>query len=35
DEDRQPRISPELCDGCSVCARLCPIHSVKRTEVKA
>jgi indolepyruvate ferredoxin oxidoreductase alpha subunit len=35
DKDRQPRISPELCDGCSVCARLCPIHSVKRTEVKA
>jgi len=35
DEDRQPRISPELCDGCSVCSRLCPIHSVKRTEVKA
>lgn len=34
-EDRQPRISPELCDGCSVCARLCPIQSVKRTEVKA
>jgi len=35
DEDRQPRISPELCDGCSVCARLCPIKSVKRSEVKA
>ncbi len=35
DEDRQPRISPELCDGCSVCSRLCPIQSVKRTEVKA
>jgi indolepyruvate ferredoxin oxidoreductase alpha subunit len=35
DEDRQPRISPELCDGCSVCARLCPIKSVKRKEVKA
>jgi indolepyruvate ferredoxin oxidoreductase alpha subunit len=34
DEDRQPRISPELCDGCSVCSRLCPIQSVKRTEVK-
>ncbi len=34
DEDRQPRISPELCDGCSVCARLCPIKAVKRTEVK-
>jgi indolepyruvate ferredoxin oxidoreductase alpha subunit len=35
DEDRQPRISPELCDGCSVCARLCPLQSVKRTEMKA
>jgi len=35
DEDRQPRISPELCDGCSVCSRLCPIQSIKRTEVKA
>jgi indolepyruvate ferredoxin oxidoreductase alpha subunit len=34
DEDRQPRISPELCDGCSVCSRLCPIKSVKRIEVK-
>jgi indolepyruvate ferredoxin oxidoreductase alpha subunit len=34
DEDQQPRISPELCDGCSVCSRLCPIHSIKRTEVK-
>ena len=35
DEDRQPRISPELCDGCSVCARLCPIKSIKPNEVKA
>jgi indolepyruvate ferredoxin oxidoreductase alpha subunit len=35
DEDQQPRISPELCDGCSVCSRLCPMHSIKRTEVKA
>jgi indolepyruvate ferredoxin oxidoreductase alpha subunit len=34
DEDRQPRISPELCDGCSVCSRLCPTQSIKRTEVK-
>jgi indolepyruvate ferredoxin oxidoreductase alpha subunit len=34
DEDKQPRISPELCDGCSVCSQLCPIKSVKRTEVK-
>ncbi len=35
DQDRQPRISAELCDGCSVCSRLCPLKSVKRTEVKA
>ena len=35
DADQQPRISPELCDGCSVCSRLCPIHSIKRNEVKA
>jgi indolepyruvate ferredoxin oxidoreductase alpha subunit len=35
DEDQQPRISRELCDGCSVCSRLCPLHSVKRVEVKA
>jgi len=32
DEDRQPRISQELCDGCSVCAELCPLGSVKRKE---
>ncbi|MBT0159256.1 indolepyruvate ferredoxin oxidoreductase subunit alpha [Candidatus Bathyarchaeota archaeon A05DMB-2] len=32
DEDRQPRISPELCDGCSVCSQLCPIKSIKRVE---
>ena len=35
DEDQQPRISPELCDGCSVCSRLCPIQSIKRTEVES
>jgi indolepyruvate ferredoxin oxidoreductase alpha subunit len=35
DEDQQPRISRELCDGCSVCSKLCPLHSVKRVEVKA
>jgi len=33
DIDRQPKISPELCDGCSVCARLCPMGSIKQ-EVK-
>jgi indolepyruvate ferredoxin oxidoreductase alpha subunit len=35
DEEKQPRISQELCDGCSVCSRLCPFQSIKRTEVKA
>ncbi len=34
DEDRQPRISQELCDGCSVCSKLCPISSIKSREVK-
>jgi indolepyruvate ferredoxin oxidoreductase alpha subunit len=33
--DRQPRISEEICDGCSVCAKLCPYSSIKKTEVKA
>jgi indolepyruvate ferredoxin oxidoreductase alpha subunit len=35
DEDQQPRISPDICDGCSVCSKLCPFQSIKRTEVKA
>jgi indolepyruvate ferredoxin oxidoreductase alpha subunit len=35
DEDQQPRISPELCDGCSVCSQLCPIKSIKRSEVES
>jgi indolepyruvate ferredoxin oxidoreductase alpha subunit len=34
DEDRQPRISREMCDGCSVCSKLCPYSSIKRAEVK-
>ena len=29
DEDRQARISRELCDGCNECARSCPITSIK------
>jgi indolepyruvate ferredoxin oxidoreductase alpha subunit len=33
DGDHQPRISRELCDGCSVCSKLCPIGSIKRAEV--
>ncbi len=32
DEDRQPKISQELCDGCGVCAKLCPLTSVKSRE---
>ena len=35
DDDQQPRISQYLCDGCSVCSKLCPFQSIKRAEVKA
>ncbi|MHA2407451.1 MAG: thiamine pyrophosphate-dependent enzyme, partial [Candidatus Ranarchaeia archaeon] len=31
DADDQPKISPELCDGCSVCSKLCPFTSIKRS----
>jgi len=34
DEDQQPRISSDICDGCSVCSKLCPIQSIKRVEVQ-
>ena len=34
DADKQPHISPDICDGCSVCSKLCPIQSIKRAEVK-
>ncbi|MBM5805419.1 MAG: indolepyruvate ferredoxin oxidoreductase subunit alpha [Candidatus Verstraetearchaeota archaeon] len=30
DGDRQPRISPDICDGCSVCSKLCPFSAIKR-----
>lgn len=30
DGDGQPRISPELCDGCSVCSRMCAFGSIRR-----
>ncbi len=30
DQNRQPRISPEICDGCSVCSKLCPYSSIKK-----
>ncbi|MHA2060025.1 MAG: indolepyruvate ferredoxin oxidoreductase subunit alpha [Candidatus Ranarchaeia archaeon] len=33
DEDQQPQISPELCDGCSVCSKLCPFTSIQRREM--
>ncbi len=32
DEEGQPRISPDLCDGCSVCSRGCAFGSIKRAE---
>jgi indolepyruvate ferredoxin oxidoreductase, alpha subunit len=35
DDDLQPRISEDICDGCSVCSRLCPFQSIKRVEVEA
>ena len=33
DEDMQTKISRELCDGCMVCAKLCPINAIKTTGV--
>jgi indolepyruvate ferredoxin oxidoreductase alpha subunit len=33
DGDQQPQISPELCDGCSVCSKLCPFTSIKMREM--
>ncbi len=32
DGERQPRISEEICDGCSVCSKLCTFTSIKRKE---
>lgn len=34
DADRQPRISPELCDGCGVCSRMCAFGSIRRADRK-
>ncbi|MCQ5377454.1 MAG: indolepyruvate ferredoxin oxidoreductase subunit alpha [Candidatus Methanomethylicia archaeon] len=34
DADRQPRISPDLCDGCSVCSRMCAFGSIRRADQK-
>jgi indolepyruvate ferredoxin oxidoreductase alpha subunit len=31
DPDAQPKIHPEICDGCSVCSRLCAFGAIKRT----
>ncbi|MGQ9582645.1 MAG: indolepyruvate ferredoxin oxidoreductase subunit alpha [Thermoplasmatota archaeon] len=31
DDDGQPTISRELCDGCMMCARLCPITAIRTT----
>jgi indolepyruvate ferredoxin oxidoreductase alpha subunit len=35
DEDRQPRISQDLCDGCSVCSKLCPYAAVSSPDPTA
>jgi len=32
DDDRKAAIDEELCDGCSVCARICPFGSIARRE---
>ncbi|MEN3006446.1 MAG: hypothetical protein ABC505_05500 [Candidatus Methanosuratincola petrocarbonis] len=32
--DGQQRISPELCDGCSVCSRVCAFGSIRRAETE-
>jgi len=34
DNEQQPRISADICDGCSACSKLCPIQSIKRVEAK-
>jgi len=34
DDEQQPRISADICDGCSVCSKLCPIQSIKRVEAE-
>ncbi len=31
DADAQPKIHPEICDGCTVCSRLCAFGAIKRT----
>jgi indolepyruvate ferredoxin oxidoreductase alpha subunit len=31
DGDRKAMISPDLCDGCMECARLCPMNAIKST----
>jgi indolepyruvate ferredoxin oxidoreductase alpha subunit len=31
DEDGQARISRDICDGCMVCAKLCPATAIKTT----
>ncbi|UCE80956.1 MAG: indolepyruvate ferredoxin oxidoreductase subunit alpha [Methanobacteriota archaeon] len=32
DDSRKAQIAQELCDGCGVCARLCPFDSIKKTR---
>jgi indolepyruvate ferredoxin oxidoreductase alpha subunit len=28
DEDNRVRINPVLCEGCAVCAQICPEHAI-------
>lgn len=34
DEDGQACITKDLCDGCMVCSKLCPVSAIKSTGVK-
>ncbi|UCF08944.1 MAG: indolepyruvate ferredoxin oxidoreductase subunit alpha [Thermoplasmata archaeon] len=34
-DDRAARIQPEICDGCGVCAKICPFGSIHPVDEKA
>ena len=33
DDDGQAEIARDLCDGCMICSKLCPVNAIKSTEV--